>query len=71
MVGLVGLKSCLSSWKSAGSRLARQPAGGGLSLSKSLPCIERAALALRLAPEDHEELIRKGEEFIEEWSSKQ
>jgi hypothetical protein len=22
------------------------------------------------APEDHEELIRKGEEFIEEWISK-
>lgn len=34
-----GLKSCLSSWKSAGSRLAHQPVG--------LPSIERAALALR------------------------
>ena len=59
---LGGLKPCLSSWKSAGSRLARKPAG--------LPCTERVALALRIAPEDHEELIRKGEEFIEEWTSK-
>ena len=56
---LGGLKPCLSSWKSAGSRLAQQPDG--------LPCPERVALAPRFAPKDHEELIRKGEEFIEEW----
>jgi hypothetical protein len=28
------------------------------------------ALANKAAPEDHEELIRKGEEFIEDWSRK-
>jgi hypothetical protein len=70
MAGYGGLKPCLSWWKSASSRLIGQPEGGGLSLSKSLPCTERAALALRFAPEDHEELIRKGEEFIEDWTSK-
>ena len=62
MAGSVGLKPCLSSWKSAGSRLTRQPGG--------LPYTEQAALAPRIAPEDHDELIRKGEEFIEEWTRK-
>ena len=61
MVVFVGLKSCLSSWKSAGSRLARQPEG--------LPCIERAALVLRIAREDHDGLIRKGKEFIKDRDS--
>ena len=27
-------------------------------------------IARMSAPEDHEELIRKGEEFIEEWTKK-
>jgi len=62
MTAYSGLKPCLSWWKSASSRLAQQPSG--------LPCPERVALALRFAPEDHEELIRKGEEFIEEWVAK-
>ena len=62
MAGYGGLKPRLSSWKSASSRLARQPAG--------LPCAEQVALALRIAPEDQDDLIRKGEEFIEDWTSK-
>jgi len=62
MAGYGGLRPCLSLRKSAGGQLARQPGG--------LPCTEQAALAPRIAPEDHDELIRKGEEFIEEWTSK-
>lgn len=52
MAGYVGLKPCLSSLKSARSRLAYQPDG--------LPRTERVASALRFAPEDYEEFMRKG-----------
>jgi len=34
---------------------------------EALPCAEQAALALRFAPEDHEELMKKGEQSIVEW----
>ncbi|GEM_PF-4467388 len=53
---LVGLKSCLSSWKSVETDSLRQPKGGALSLSKRLPRTEQVASA-PLTPREKRKLF--------------